>query len=156
MANKVSRYQALSLTPQCHVITFFPFFFPFSPSSLSPTETTTTVPPLATTPRHHHQLRHATTIIDRHHCVVQPLLLLPFFPLSNKKQHHRATWKDSIHQFVTSLIHPEIEVLLPFSIFLYTKHYTLHFVPFFFFAYYCYSTLCLYSCFCCSLVVALN
>jgi len=44
----VSHHHTLSLTPQDHIITFFPF----SPSSPFPTETTTIAPPPSTAPRH--------------------------------------------------------------------------------------------------------
>ena len=54
MENGVSCHHALLLTPQCHIITSLPFsFFPFSPSSISPTEPTITTPPSLTTPHHH-------------------------------------------------------------------------------------------------------
>ena len=80
-----------------------------------------------------------------------------FFVSIRKHWSFLLAWKDSIHPSIglqLHPIHPETEVLWPFSVSLYSKRYTLHFVPFFFFA--CYSTPCLYSCSCCSLVVALN
>ncbi|KAG5006412.1 hypothetical protein JHK82_024370 [Glycine max] len=74
MTDKVSCHQALSMTPQHYVITFFSFsFFPFSPS---PTEitTTTTIDHVAPPP--------LSTVATAPSNPFSPSPLLPFLPFS--------------------------------------------------------------------------